>query len=50
MTCDHGDCRCAEIRVERAGKKFCSEHCAEKETLGRRETSCHCGHPDCAAV
>ena len=50
MTCDHADCRCSDIAVERGGKKFCCEHCADHETLGSPEGSCHCGHPDCAAV
>ncbi|HYV40871.1 MAG TPA: hypothetical protein VEO02_03675 [Thermoanaerobaculia bacterium] len=49
MTCDHGDCRCSEILVERGEKKFCSEHCADQETLEHPEPSCRCGHPDCAA-
>ena len=50
MTCDHADCRCSDITVERGEKKFCSDHCADHETLGHSEGSCHCGHPDCAAA
>jgi hypothetical protein len=49
MNCEHKGCRCNEADVEQAGKRFCSEHCAEKERAGTKESSCHCGHPDCAA-
>jgi hypothetical protein len=51
MTCNHQGCRCEETGIELGGKRFCSEHCAEAETetVGKREPSCSCGHPDCAA-
>jgi len=50
MTCQHRGCRCQETRVEREGRKFCSEACAEMETTGRHASHCQCGHADCAAA
>jgi hypothetical protein len=49
MTCQHDGCRCQEVHVEREGRRFCSETCAEKESSGEHG-NCSCGHPDCAAV
>src|ERR1700730_806432 len=42
MTCDHQGCRCEETGIERGGKRFCSERCAEAETetAGKREPGC----------
>jgi hypothetical protein len=49
MGCEHRGCKCEERSIERGGKSFCSEFCANAETSGRHEASCRCGHPDCAA-
>lgn len=50
MACEHRGCECEETTVERGGKRFCSEMCAEMETTGRHGTNCPCGHADCAAA
>ncbi|MGE5275832.1 MAG: hypothetical protein ACM3SU_02450 [Acidobacteriota bacterium] len=50
MSCQHRGCRCQETNVEREGRKFCSETCAEMETTGAHREHCTCGHLDCAAV
>ena len=50
MNCQHRGCNCLETSVERGGKSFCSERCAEIETTGRHEARCPCGHPGCGAV
>ncbi len=50
MACEHRGCECEETTVERGGKRFCSEMCAEMETTGRLGTNCPCGHADCAAA
>ncbi len=49
MKCSHNGCHCNDATVERDGKKFCSERCAELERQ-HKPVSCSCGHPDCAAV
>jgi hypothetical protein len=49
MACQHEGCRCNEARVEREGRKFCSETCADS-AHDRKGAPCPCGHPDCAAV
>jgi hypothetical protein len=50
MTCQHRGCGCQETNVEREGRKFCSESCADVETTGKHGAHCPCGHADCAAV
>jgi hypothetical protein len=50
MNCQHQGCRCDEANVERGGKRYCSERCAEIQTSGKHQPHCPCGHPDCAAV
>jgi hypothetical protein len=50
MSCQHPGCRCQEVPVERNGRKFCSEACADLETTGSQSPQCTCGHVDCAAV
>ena len=48
QNCAHSGCDC---KVEegkgliRAGKNFCSDHCANAGASGSE--SCGCGHPDC---
>ncbi len=49
MACEHKVCRCQEAVVERSGKKFCSERCAEMESGREKTARCSCGHPACAA-
>jgi hypothetical protein len=49
MSCSHNGCHCNDATVEREGRNFCSERCAEAERQGT-EGGCPCGHPDCAAV
>ncbi|PYQ39822.1 MAG: metallothionein [Acidobacteria bacterium] len=51
MSCAHPGCKCPEGTVQRSGKSFCSEHCADASTAGGRTPSskggCGCGHPAC---
>jgi len=49
MSCEHRGCRCTDAHIQRGGRRFCSERCAEQESAANPEPSCHCGHPDCAA-
>ncbi len=49
MNCSHTGCHCSDANVERDGKRFCSERCADAERQ-KKAGSCACGHPDCAAV
>jgi hypothetical protein len=48
--CEHQGCHCREAGVERAGKKFCSETCADAQLTGRHSEHCPCGHPNCRAA
>ena len=53
MTCSHDGCHCADATVERDGKNYCSERCADAALQGAaaaKGKGCPCGHPDCAAV
>jgi hypothetical protein len=50
MGCEHRGCECEETSVERGGKRFCGETCAEMETTGRHLANCPCGHPPCAVA
>ena len=52
MNCDHKGCHCSDATLEREGKKFCSENCADarNESASSASSACRCGHPDCAAV
>jgi hypothetical protein len=47
MACEHRGCRCQEEGVNRQGKHFCSEACADAELNNRHGANCRCGHPDC---
>ena len=31
MKCDNPSCKCSETKVERHGKKFCTESCASSK-------------------
>jgi hypothetical protein len=50
MNCEHTGCHCTDATVERDGKQFCSERCADAAQSKPRGAACDCGHPDCAAV
>ncbi|HYX19851.1 MAG TPA: metallothionein [Thermoanaerobaculia bacterium] len=53
MRCSHSGCHCNDANVERDGRNYCSERCAEAERQGRQGQeggACPCGHADCAAV
>jgi hypothetical protein len=50
MSCEHRGCQCEEALVDRGGKKYCSENCAERESSGRHVSRCDCGHPSCGAA
>jgi hypothetical protein len=52
MSCSHSSCRCGDATVEREGKNYCSERCADSalSSAGTSQGKCPCGHPDCAAV
>jgi hypothetical protein len=54
MHCTHGGCHCNDATVERDGKNYCSERCADAALGGSSSPSaartCPCGHPDCAAI
>lgn len=45
--CEHDGCHCEHTKVDRRGKKFCSEACASVSPTSSREPECPCGHPDC---
>ncbi|HEY6147374.1 MAG TPA: metallothionein [Thermoanaerobaculia bacterium] len=47
MACEHRGCHCQEEGVNRQGKHFCSEACADAQLNNRHEANCRCGHPDC---
>jgi hypothetical protein len=49
MKCSHKGCHCGDATLERDGKNFCSERCADAE-LRKSSDGCACGHPDCVAV
>jgi len=49
MRCSHSGCHCNDANVERDGRNYCSERCADAERQGK-EGGCPCGHADCAAV
>ena len=48
MACEHRGCRCDEDRIQREGKHFCSDFCANAQTKNQHEANCRCGHADCA--
>jgi hypothetical protein len=49
MKCEHAGCRCGEAALERGGKRYCSDHCAQERTDGTAgRKGCGCGHPGCA--
>jgi hypothetical protein len=51
MNCAHNGCRCNDATIERDGKNYCSERCADATLQGPASAKgCLCGHPDCAAV
>ena len=52
MRCSHNGCHCNDATIERDGRNYCSERCADADRQSRRgqESGCPCGHPDCAAV
>jgi hypothetical protein len=50
MSCSHSGCRCDDAPIEREGKNYCSERCAEVAIGSESPGICPCGHPDCAAV
>jgi hypothetical protein len=50
MHCEHEGCHCTDAVVEREGKKFCSEACADSLLESTSSADCPCGHPDCAAI
>ena len=50
MKCSHQGCHCNDAVLERDGKTFCSERCADAELQGIKDGGCTCGHADCAAV
>jgi hypothetical protein len=51
MNCAHNGCHCNDATVERDGKNYCSERCADAALQGSASAKgCPCGHPDCAAV
>jgi hypothetical protein len=45
--CEHSGCHCQQVLIERNGKKFCSETCAQVQTTGKHGGHCPCGHPSC---
>jgi hypothetical protein len=48
-SCYHTGCRCSEQSVDRAGQKFCSNHCADSATQSSlADAMCACGHGECA--
>jgi hypothetical protein len=53
MTCAHPGCKCQEGTVQRSGKRFCSEACANAASTGSRSAGnkggCGCGHAGCAS-
>jgi len=53
MTCAHPGCKCQEGTVQRTGKRFCSEACANAASTGSRSAGnkggCGCGHPGCTS-
>ncbi len=50
MMCEHELCSCDDARIERDGKRFCSEDCAIEVATHRHLAECHCGHPGCEVV
>lgn len=53
MRCSHPSCLCevsaAEAAVQRDGKPYCSEPCAQAATLSAEDVeACRCRHPECA--
>ena len=50
MSCSHSGCHCNDATLERDGKVFCSERCADAARRPAAPPGCPCGHPDCAAV
>jgi hypothetical protein len=50
MSCSHSSCHCNDATLERDGKVFCGERCADAARQLTAPPGCPCGHPDCAAV
>ena len=54
MKCQHPGCACSEASVERNGRQYCSEECAEQHSSGEKPASsgrsCECDHAGCAGV
>jgi hypothetical protein len=47
MACQHEACQCADASVQREGRNYCSNHCAEAESPHGGEAGCACGHDAC---
>ena len=45
--CAHPGCHCPAGSVERNGKRYCSEHCAQSPGPKGATDGCGCGHPSC---
>jgi hypothetical protein len=54
MKCQHQGCQCTEAAVERNGRRYCSDHCAEQQARQRESEAsgrgCECGHAECSGV
>jgi hypothetical protein len=56
MKCQHPGCQCADASIERNGRQYCSEECAEQHSGGPGEPtassgrSCECGHAGCSGA
>jgi hypothetical protein len=48
MPCANPSCHCQTAAFDRAGRKFCSEACADTMTTPAGPGACSCGHAGCA--
>lgn len=50
MKCQHPACECTDATLDRNGRKFCSDRCAQDAESASAGRGCDCGHPDCEGV
>jgi hypothetical protein len=45
MNCQHAACHCREASIEKDGRRYCSDACANAAALS---SACPCGHQGCS--
>jgi hypothetical protein len=47
MKCQHIGCTCEDTPVEKNGRQYCSDHCADADSGGHHAPGCGCRHTGC---